>query len=196
MEDKSNITNLDRMLKRQAAIQAALDGLQRSEWNKQKAKVDRLAADIEHEEGIQRWQQKKAEADRVAQQEALLKEQVRKKSVALANLGETLERDYEDAADQIVKVWTKSGNLSDEVCNFDFHNEPEFIGLFRPEYHVHQLCRCLHARGFRPIIDAIKNYHPGPLADEVQMADYLCGVNVGDVANKNDAPANDGGAEK
>ena len=196
MEDKTNITNLDKMRKRQAALQAALDGLQRSEWNKQKAKVDRLAADIEHEEGIQRWQQKKAEADRVAQQEALLKEQVRKKSVALANLDETMSKDYEDAANQLVKVWTKSGNLFDEVCDFDFRSDPEFIALFRPEYHVHQLCRCLTTRGFRPIIDAIKNFHPGPLPDEVKMADYLRGTVMGDTANDDAAPTNDGGVDK
>ena len=196
METDIDTSNLDQMRKRLVAMKTKADGLPRTEWNKLKAKKKLLEADIEHEEGIIRWKQKKAEVDYAAQQEALMREQVRLRSLALAGLSDTLEKDYQDIADRFAATWTKSGNLRDEVCNFDFHNEPDFISLFRPEHHVHQLCRCLHARGFRPIIDAIKNYHPGPLADEVQMADYLCGVNVGDVANKNDAPANDGGAEK
>jgi hypothetical protein len=125
-----------------------------------------------------------------------IKGTVRKKSVALANLDETMSKDYEDAADQIVKVWTKSGNLFDEVCDFDFRSDPEFIALFRPEYHVHQLCRCLTTRGFRPIIDAIKNFHPGPLPDEVKMADYLRGTVMDDAANDDAAPTNDGEVDK
>ena len=196
METDIDTTNLDQMRNQFATLRAQLDGLPRTEWNKHKAKLVRLEADIEHEEGIQRWEHKKVEAESIALEAAEMKEQVRQRALALAGLSDTFETDYEDIADRFAATWTKSGNLFDEVCDFDFHNESDFIGLFRPDNHVHQLCRCLHARGFRPIIDAIKSYHPGPLPDEVQMSDYLCGVNVGDVTNKNDAPANDGGAEK
>jgi hypothetical protein len=184
------------MRERLATLKAGLDGLSRPKWDRQKAEIDLLVADIEHEEGIERSQRKKAEAEQAAQEEALLKEQMRQRSLALANLGETMSKDYEDAANQIAKVWTKSGNLFDEVCDFDFRSDPEFIKLFRPDYHVHQLCRCLTTRGFRPIIDAIKDFHPGPLPDEVKMADYLRGTVMGDTANDDAAPTNDGGVDK
>ena len=196
MNTKTKTTNLDQMRERLATLKAELDGLSRPKWNKQKAEIELLAADIEHEEGIERSQRKKAEAEQAAQEEALLKEQMRQRSLALANLGETMSKDYEDAANQLVKVWTKSGNLFDEVCDFDFRSDPEFIALFRPEYHVHQLCRCLTTRGFRPVIDAIKNFHPGPLPDEVKMADYLRGTVMDDAANDDAAPTNDGEVDK
>ena len=196
MNTKTKTTNLDQMRERLATLKAGLDGLSRPKWDRQKAEIDLLVADIEHEEGIERSQRKKAEAEQAAQEEALLKEQMRQRSLALANLGETMSKEYEDAANQIAKVWTKSGNLFDEVCDFDFRSDPEFIALFRPEYHVHQLCRCLTTRGFRPVIDAIKNFHPGPLPDEVKMADYLRGTVMDDAANDDAAPTNDGEVDK
>ena len=58
------------------------------------------------------------------------------------------------------------------------------------------MCRCLTTRGFRPIIDAIKDFHPGPLPDEVKMADYLRGTVMEDAANDDAAPTNDGEVDK
>ena len=196
MNAKTKTTNLDQMRERLATLKAGLDGLSRPKWDRQKAEIDLLVADIEHEEGIERSQRKKAEAEQAAQEEAVLKEQVRQRSRALEKLRDMLAEDYEDVADRVAATWTKSGNLFDEVCDFDFRSDPEYISLFRPEYHLHQLCRCLTTRGFRPIIDAIKGFHPGPLPDEVKMTDYLRGAGMDDAANDDAAPTNDGEVDK
>ena len=56
MNAKTKTTNLDQMRERLATLKAELDGLSRPKWNKQKAEIELLAADIEHEEGIERSQ--------------------------------------------------------------------------------------------------------------------------------------------
>jgi hypothetical protein len=99
MEPEINTTNLDQMRNQFATLRAQLDGLPRTEWNKHKAKLVRLEADIEHEEGIQRWEHKKVEAESIALEAAEMKEQVRQRSLALAGLSDTLEKNYEDIAD-------------------------------------------------------------------------------------------------
>ena len=67
MNTKTKTTNLDQMRERLATLKAELDGLSRPKWNKQKAEIELLVADIEHEEGIERSQRKKAEAEQAAQ---------------------------------------------------------------------------------------------------------------------------------
>ena len=99
MNAKTKTTNLDQMRERLATLKAELDGLSRPKWNKQKAEIELLAADIEHEEGIERSQRKKAEAEQAAQEEALLKEQVRQRSRALEKLRDMLAEEYKDVAD-------------------------------------------------------------------------------------------------
>ena len=155
------------------------------------AKVKVAYADARAQADLRREQAEAAAAD-----EAEHARQQRVVQKMRQRLEEHLTDDCEKLLDQLITTYETGDELFKDICDINFNLEPDFIGLFRPEDHVHQLCRCLHSRGFRPIIDAIKNYHPGPLADEVQMADFLRDVNFGDVANENDALATDGGAEK
>ena len=105
--------------------------------------------------------------------------------------------DYDKLLDHMIATFKTGDKLFTEVCcATDLKLDAGFIALFRPEYHLHQLCRCLTTRGFRPIIDAIKDFHLGPLPDDVKMTDYLRGTVMDDTANDDAAPTNDGEVDK
>ena len=100
--------------------------------------------------------------------------------------------DYDKLLDHMIATFKTGDKLFTEVCcATDLKLDAGFISLFRTDYHLHQMCRCLTTRGFRPIIDAIKDFYPGPLPDDVKMTDYLRGTVMDDAA-----PTNDGEVDK
>ena len=165
------------------------------ELQAQSIKIDDFATFTKHQRKIEtagiklRYAEAREKADLLKEQEEMAAaekaEDVRQQRIVLKmqqRLQEHLTDDYEKVLDELISTYKTGEELFKDVCDIDFNLEPDFIGLYRQEHHVHQLCRCLHARGFRPIIDAVKNFHAGPLPDEVNMGDF--------------ARRNDGGAEQ
>jgi hypothetical protein len=144
-----------------------------AEFAKHQKKVEAAKVKLAYAEAREKAEQQRQKDEAEAAELAEKERNNRLMSKFSQRLEEHLSNDYDKTLDQLISTYQTGEALFKDVCNVDFNLQPDVIGLYRQEYHIHQFCRCLTTRGFRPIIDAIKNFHPGPLPHEVKMADYL-----------------------
>ena len=144
-----------------------------AEFAKHQKKVEAAKVKLAYAEAREKAEQQRQKDEAEAAEFAEKERNNRIRSKLSQRLEEHLSDDYEKTLEQLISTYQTGEALFKDVCNLDFNLEPEFISKFRPENHVHQMCRCISAEGFRPIIDAIKGFHLGPLPDEVRMRDYL-----------------------
>ena len=140
---------------------------------KHQKKIETIKLKLDFAEAQKRADERKIHEDKEAAEKAERERQQRITDKVRQRLEKHLNESYEKTLADVGEIYKISEELFKEVCNLDFNLEPDFVRQFRPEFHVHQMCRCLCSAGFRPVIDAFKSFHLGPLADEVRMSDYL-----------------------